>query len=127
MEATTNPRLNPSSSTNPTAPWHLFLATLASLCSHYGVSSNPPTLFPPTSTEQRLSHLSTLDKAIYRPRFYNLAPSSYICMSHIRTSTVGCLIYLHCTFTKKRDVNGEGTVGMLGEPHDTWRFRSGSI
>ena len=47
-------------------------------------------------------HLLTLDTAIYRPRFYNLAPSSQIRMANIRTSTVGCLVSLRGTVTKAR-------------------------
>ncbi|KAL7541492.1 hypothetical protein ACHAXR_011294 [Thalassiosira sp. AJA248-18] len=47
-------------------------------------------------------HLSTFNSAIYRPRLYNLAPSSHIRMAHIRTSTVGRLVSLRGTVTKAR-------------------------
>eukprot|EP00984_Skeletonema_dohrnii_P019947 scaffold9638_cov112-Skeletonema_dohrnii-CCMP3373.AAC.1 len=47
-------------------------------------------------------HMLTLDTAIYRPRFYNLASSSQIRMANIRTSTVGCLVSLRGTVTKAR-------------------------
>ena len=47
-------------------------------------------------------HLLTLLSAHYRPRFYNLAPSSHVRMAAIRTSTVGRLIALRGTVTKAR-------------------------
>ena len=46
--------------------------------------------------------LSTLDTAIYKPRFYNLAPSNQMRMAHVRTSTVDTLISLRGTVTKAR-------------------------
>jgi DNA replicative helicase MCM subunit Mcm2 (Cdc46/Mcm family) len=46
--------------------------------------------------------LSTLRGALYRPRFYNLAPSSHVRMARIRTETVGRLISLRGTVTKAR-------------------------
>ena len=45
----------------------------------------------------------TLNTAIYCPRFYNLALSSYIHMVHICTLTVGCLISPRGTVTKYWD------------------------
>jgi len=47
-------------------------------------------------------HLLTFHTAIYRPRFYNLAPSSHIRMAQILTSSVGRLISLRGTVTKAR-------------------------
>ena len=54
------------------------------------------------SSNNQHPHLLTLDTAIYRPRFYNLASSSQIRMANIRTSTVGCLVSLRGTVTKAR-------------------------
>jgi hypothetical protein len=46
--------------------------------------------------------LSILRGALYRPRFYNLAPSLHVRMARIRTETVGRLISLRGTVTKAR-------------------------
>lgn len=54
----------------------------------------------PSSLQSRPN--PTLETAIYKPRFFNLAPSNQIRMAHIRTSTVGCLISLRGTVTKAR-------------------------
>ena len=48
------------------------------------------------------SCLSILHSTIYRPRLYNLAPSSHVRMAHVRTSMVGRLISLRGTVTKAR-------------------------
>lgn len=55
-----------------------------------------------SQNNRRHPQLSTLETAIYRPRFYNLSPSSHVRMAHIRTSTVDCLISLRGTVTKAR-------------------------
>ena len=66
------------------------------------VSSSNPLLQQQNNNNQQHPHLTTFDTAIYKPRFYNLAPSSHVLMAHIRTSTVGRLISLRGTVTKAR-------------------------
>jgi DNA replicative helicase MCM subunit Mcm2 (Cdc46/Mcm family) len=61
---------------------------------------NQPSSLP--QNNRRSPQLSTLETAIYKPRFYNLSPSNQVRMAHIRTSTVDCLVSLRGTVTKAR-------------------------
>jgi hypothetical protein len=56
----------------------------------------------PLQNNRRHPDLSTLETAIYKPRFYHLDPSSHVRMAHVRTDTVDCLISLRGTVTKAR-------------------------
>ena len=70
-------------------------------------SSLVPSRQPTNPNSSSLSTTSsnsntTLDTAIYKPRFYNLSSSNRIRMAHIRTGTVDSLISLRGTVTKAR-------------------------